>query len=320
LGLVARRLGDVTEARAHFLRAYELSPDDRTIRVLASRRLRELEPDVRTASRWTAAVGVRAGDDDNVALRDEAGLPSGTTVESPMTDVFVSIQGPWNGRSGFRLDGSAYLIKYFDADEFDQSEVRGGVFYEWRPDEWRIQIGPHASAGTLGGDAFDRKAGGSARLVRYVGRSAAIDLRYTYDDVSDAGSLFAGIAGSRQQFDARYRWYADGRRLQLRYLLETNDRADPGVSPDRNRFAVDYRYQPEAGWGYEAGIDFRNSDYGDLATPREEDLLTIRGGLTYTLPNDWLALLEYRHSDNDSTDESFSYDRAQIMLGATKFF
>jgi hypothetical protein len=320
LGLVARRLGDVTEARAHFLRAYELSPDDRTIRVLASRRLRELEPDVRTASRWTAAAGVRAGNDDNVALRDEAGLPSGTTVESPMTDVFVSIQGPWNGRSGFRLDGSAYLIKYFDADEFDQSELRGGVFYEWRPDEWRIQIGPHASAGTLGGDAFDRKAGGSARLVRYVGRSAAIDLRYTYDDVSDTGSLFAGIAGSRQQFDARYRWYADGRRLQLRYLLETNDRADPGVSPHRNRFAVDYRYQLEAGWGYEAGVDFRNSDYADLATPREENLLTLRGTLTYAFTGNWIALFEYRNSDNDSTDESFSYDRAQITLGATKSF
>jgi hypothetical protein len=320
LGLVARRLGDMTEARAHFLRAYELSPDNRKIRVLASRRLRELEPGVPTASRWIAAVGVRAGNDDNVALRDEAGLPSGTTAESPMTDVFVSIQGPWNGRGGFRLDGSAYLIKYFDADEFDQSEVRGGVFYEWRPDEWRIQIGPHASVGTLGDDAFDRKAGGSARFVRYIGRSASIDLRYTYDDVSDADSLFAGIAGSRQQFDARYRWYADGRRLQLRYLLETNDRADPGVSPDRNRFAIDYRYQPEAAWGYEAGVDFRNSDYGDLNIPREEDLLTLRGTLTYAFPGDWLVLFEYRNSDNDSTDETFSYDREQITLGAMKIF
>ncbi|MFQ5983437.1 MAG: tol-pal system YbgF family protein, partial [Woeseiaceae bacterium] len=159
LGLVSRRLGDTAEARAHFLRAYELSPGNRTIRVLASRRLRELEPDVRTASRWTGAIGVRAGNDDNVVLRDEAGLPVGTTGESLMADVFASIQGPWNGRSGFRLDGSAYLVKYVDADEFDQSEVRGGVFYDWRPNDWRIQIGVHASAGTLGGDAFDRKSG-----------------------------------------------------------------------------------------------------------------------------------------------------------------
>ena len=47
-----------------------------------------------------------------------------------MADVFAAVQGPWNGRSGFRLDASAYLVKYFDADDFEQSEVRGGVFYD----------------------------------------------------------------------------------------------------------------------------------------------------------------------------------------------
>lgn len=88
LGLVARRLGDTAEARVHFLRAYEVSPDNRTIRVLASRRLRESEPDVGTASRWTGAIGVRAGNDDNVALRDETVLPAGTAGESPMADLF----------------------------------------------------------------------------------------------------------------------------------------------------------------------------------------------------------------------------------------
>jgi tetratricopeptide (TPR) repeat protein len=320
LGLVARRLGDERQARAHFLRAYELSPDNREIRVLASRRLRELEPDVRTAARWSGAFGVRAGHDDNVALRDEAGLPVGTTAESPMADVFAVIQGPWSGRSGFRLDGSAYLVRYFDADEFDQSQLRGGVFYDWRPDDWRIQVGIHASFGTLGGDAFDRKVGVNGSAVRYLGRSGAIDLRYAYDDVSDADSQFAGISGSRQQVDLRYRWYRFGHRFQAYYGLETNDRADPGVSPDRTRFGIAYRYAPDRGPGYGAAIETRNSDYSDLATPRDEDLLTLSAELTYALRGDWTLSLELRHSDNDSTDATFSYQRTQVTIGAMKHF
>jgi tetratricopeptide (TPR) repeat protein len=320
LGLVARRVEDLSGARAHFLRAYELSSDDRKLRVLSSRRLRELEPEARTASTWTGAIGVRAGHDGNVALRDETGLPVGTTADSPMTDLFASIQGPWNGGSGFRLDGSAYLVKYLDAEEFDQSQVRGGVFYDWRRSDWRIQVGVHASAGTLSGDAFDRKLGAEVSANRYVGRNASIVLRYTHDDVSDADSQFAGISGSRQQFDARYRWYRDAYRLQARFALETNDRVDPGVSPDRIRFGVDYRYQPETGLGFGAGIDFRSSEFSELATSREEDLLTLGGTLTYAWSSDWLLLFELRHSDNDSTDATFSYDRAQVTLGAMRLF
>jgi tetratricopeptide (TPR) repeat protein len=320
LGLVSYRLGESAGARRHFLRAYELSSDEPKIRILASQRLRELGPEVRSAPRWRGALGIRAGHDDNVTLRDEAGLPAGTTTESPMIDFFAVIQGPWDGRNGVRFDGSIYTIKYFDASDFDQSELRGAVFYDWRPGEWRFQAGVHASTSTLGGDSFDRKAGVHARAVRYLGRSAAIDLRYAYDEVSDGDALFAGIEGSRQQLDLRYVWHTDGHRVQLRYWLERNDRADPAVSPDRNRLGLDYGYRPGRGLGYEAGIDLRNSDYGDLVTPRDEDLLTLWGAVTYTFATDWTVLLEYRVADNDSTDETYSYDRSQVTLGLQKIF
>ncbi|MGH8223737.1 MAG: hypothetical protein ACREQZ_12270, partial [Woeseiaceae bacterium] len=262
----------------------------------------------------------RAGYDDNIALLDEAGLPAGTTTDSPMVDVFGSFRGALSSRSGFRVEGSAYLLKYLDASDFDQSEFRGDAFYEWKPSDWRIQLGVHAGTGMLAGDAFDRKVGAQARVVRYVGDSSTIDVHYTYDDVSEADAVFAGIAGSRQQFDARYRWYGDGHRVQLRYWVETNDRLDPGVSPERNRIAFDYRYQPESGLGYEAGVDFRRSDYDEVATPRQEDLLTLRAALSYTFGNDWLFLVEYRHADNDSTDATYAFDRGQFTFGALKYF
>lgn len=320
LGLVARRLGNTADARTHFLRAYELSPGNRKLRVLSSRRLREIEPEIRTASRWTGAIGVRAAHDDNVALRDEAGLPVGTTAESPMLDLFAMVRGPWDGRSGFGLDGSAYLVRYVDAEEFDQSNVRGGVFYDWRLDGWRIQAGVHVSAGTLGGDAFDRKAGVDASATRYLGNGASVALEYVHDEVSDADSRFAGIAGTRHQLDARYRWHRDGHSLRVRAGFETNDRDDPGVTADRSRAGVRYDYRRETGLGFGAGVELRSSDYDELPEPRDEDLLTLSTGLTYTLATDWQFQLEFRHSDNDSTDETFSYDRTQLTLGALKLF
>lgn len=319
-GLVARRLGNMADARVHFLRAYELSPHDRKLRVLSSRRLREIGPATRGASRWSGAVGVRAGQDDNVALRDEAGLPVGTTAESPVVDLFAMIRGPSDGRSGFRLDGSAYLVRYFDAVEFDQSNVRGGLLYDWRPGGWRMQIGAHLSAGTLGGDAFDRKAGLDALATRYLGDKTSVTLRYVHDDVSDADSRFAGIAGTRRQLEGRYRWYGDGHRLRVLAGLEVNDRSDPGVSPDRRRFGIRYDYQTETAIGYGAAIELRNSEYDELATPREEDLLTFSVGATCKLPSEWLFLLEFRRSDNDSTDAVFSYDRSQLTFGIMKLF
>lgn len=319
LGLVARRQDRRDAATQHFLRAFRLSNDEK-IQVLASQRLRELEPEMRTVSRWSGAVGIRAGNDDNIALRDEAGVPVGTTMESPLADIWASFVGPRTGRDGFRLRGSAYVIRYADADEFDQSELRVGGFHEWRRHSWRAELGIDAAASTLGGDMFDRKLGANARFARYFGDNHVLDLRYTYDDVTEGDEVFTGIGGSRQRIDTRYRWYHEDHRVQLRYVVETNDRESASVSPERSAVIMDYRYLPLQGFGYEAGVELRDSEYSDIAIPRNEDLVTVFGTLSYAFSNDWSILFEYRQSDNESTDPEYSYDRRKFTLGAMKLF
>lgn len=320
LGLVAQRSGNPESAIVHFLSAYEFSPDDPKLRILASNRLRETEPELRSASTWTGALGIRAGFDDNVALRDETGLPATLTTESPMADLFASIKGPYNGKNGFRVDGSFYAIKNIDADEFDQTEIYGGAMYDWRPGDWRLQLGLHISAGTLGGDSFDRKAGASVRAVRYLNRNSELGLSYFYDDVQEADTLFAGIAGSRQQLQARYKWHSGERRFSLRYRQEENDRLDAQVSPNRKTLSADYRYQPDSGWGFEGGFDYRTNRFDELAIPREEDLVTINFALTRSIIRNWLVLVDFQYSDNDSSDPVFSYDRSVITVGAIRVF
>lgn len=320
LGLIARRRNDPESAVSHFLRAYELSPKDRKLRILASNVIRELEPEIRSASSWTGALGMRAGYDSNIALRDETGLPSASSSDSPFMDFFASIKGPYNGVSGFRFDGSVYVIRNFDADEFDQAELYGGAMYDWRSREWRLQAGVHASAGALGGDSFDRKAGADLQALRYLNESSDIGISYKYDDIQDADTRFAGIAGTRHQIRGRYRWYSAERRFILRYRQEENSRVDPQVSPKRKSVSADYRFSPEKGWGYEAGLSYRTSRYDELAVLRDEDLVTANLAVTRSIGREWLLLVDYQFSNNDSSDPVFSYDRNVLTVGVMKVF
>jgi len=318
MGLAERRLGNEGEARQHFITAWDLSADDEKLRSLSAAMLEELQPE--EPSNWYGAFALRLGHDDNVALRDSLGLPAGVTSESPMVDVFASLSGSPRGFAGLTLDGSVYAIAYADADDFDQSEFRIGGLYTWSPRHWWLETGAHFVYGTLGGSGFEREIALSARAVRYIDNDSSIDAQFRYDDIDEVDADFAGIAGSRQRLDLRYRRDLASHSFILRYGIETNDRLDPGVSPSRNRIHADYRFQPASGWGVEAGISYRTSDYDDLETPRTEDLTTITAALTRTVADVWLFALQYQYSDNASNDPDFSYDRNLITLGMLRTF
>ncbi len=132
--------------------------------------------------------------------------------------------------------------------------------------------------------------------------------------------MFSGIEGSRQRIEARYLWFSGDRQLLARLQLETNDRTDPGVSPDRFRLGIECRFLPLSGWGIEAGAEYRSSDYDDLDPARTEDLITLKLGFTRMLNEDWQMLLEYLYSDNDSSDSTFTYDRNRITVGVMRIF
>ena len=55
-------------------------------------------------------------------------------------------------------------------------------------------------------------------------------------------------------------------------------------------------------------------------TARTEDLVTLKAGITRMLNENWLMLVEYYYSDNDSSDSTFSYDRNRITLSLIRTF
>ena len=320
LGLVALKLDDASAARLHFLSAYDLSASDEKLRALSANMLLRAEAKIEPPVYWVGSFGFRAGYDDNVGLRDELGLPVGTTVASPMADTFVSLLGPFRDGSHLRLDAAFYAITYFDIHDFDQNALSLGAVYDWTADAWHAEAGIYAGYGTLGGDGFDKTASGNIRISRRLSAESRISIRYRYDEVSAENSIFSGIEGSRQRLDARYRWSRQQQSLSLRYIYETNDRIDPGVSPDRNDLRIDFQYQPDNGVGYEAGGQFRSSEYDRLAAGRSEDLLMLYVGIVKRFRSDWQLLGRFQVSDNSSSDPQFTYQRKVFTIGALKNF
>lgn len=316
LGLIARRQGDDATAMRHFLRAYELSPENETLRILASNELAELALPENPVSGWGGAIGLGAGYDDNIALRADTGLPGAVSDDSALAEVYASLSGPMRAGSHVRLEADAYGIQYLDAGSFDQTELRVAGSYGWSYGAWRMRAGGHYVAGSLGGASFDRKIGADLLLTRNVNARSTLQLAYVFDSVDDADSRYAGIAGTRQQSRLRYWWRASPHEVRVQLRHEANDRRDPGVSPDRFGGAVEYRYGSDGAWGYEAALRFRSSDYSAAIVRRTEDLRTIDAAVRRQLPGNWFLFFRYAYSDNDSTDPSFSYQRSQFLVSA----
>lgn len=323
LGLVALKLGDRDAAAGHFRSSYFLADEDVKLRAMSSTMLRRLVGETLPESTWLRLVSLRGGYDDNVILQDKTGLAPDLEAESPFVEIFGTLSGPYGGGSdggGLRLDAGFLLLGYADADDFDQASLHLGGVYEWRRDRWQAEAMAHAGTTALGGDGFDRSLRVGARVTYRLDARRSVQLRYRYDDVTALDSLFDGIDGSRQRLDARYRWYDAGRRLHIGLTQESNDRADPGVSPDKTRLDVDYGYEPDVGWGYGIGGELRASEYGGIEPSRDEDLVELEFSVTRYTESGWQFFARFVRADNDSSDPPFSYERNQVSVGAYRIF
>ena len=317
VGLAERRLGNMEAAQRHFIAAWDESEDPK-VRALAASQLTDVERDTPESS--FGMVSFSGGYDDNVALRDSLGLPAGTSGESPFADLYAMLNIPSSAVEGLSFDGAVYAISYPDADEFNQAEVRAGLFYERDAGDWRFRAGLHVVTGTLDGSRFNEELNTDFRATWYGSRSSSLELRLRYDEIRGTETLFNGIDGTRTRLDARYRWNRLPHYLVVRAGHEDNDRSDVGISPSRQRLHVDYYYQLNDRWEIEAGASYRVSDYDDLTVLRDENLSAAAIGANFEINDDWLLGLHYRYSENDSSDPTFSYERNQFTIGVRYLF
>ena len=317
VGLAERRLGNQTAAQRHFIAAWHASNDPK-VRALAASQLTEIERD--SPNDRFGAVSVNLGHDDNVALRDRLGLPAGTSAGSPMADVFAMLNIPLSAVADLSFDGAMYAVTYPDADEYNQAELRAGVLYAHNVSDWKFQAGLHLVSGSLDGSRFNDELNADIRASFFASDAASLELRLRYDEIRGARTAFEGIDGSRIRADLRYRWYRLPHYLVFLGGIESNDRRDAAVSPDRQRLQARYYYQLGDRWEIETEASYRSSDYDDTAVSRDEDLKTVALGASYDLNDNWTLSLRYRYSENDASDPLYTYERNQVTIGIRYLF
>lgn len=322
VGLTLLRQNRNEAAIEHFQYARDNSGDDKIVR-FADIALRRLDlsggPDRVQGVSWAGVLDLAVGYDENVALIDEATIPTGQTADSPFMELFSVFSGPLTSAPGFRFDGSLYAVNYDDASEYDQTALRLGAFYHWRRDDWQYEIGPYMNRSTLGGDGFEQRLGASVMLRRLVGSSSRVGLRLAHDEVDEISSRFAFVSGSREQLTFSWDRFGSNGRLTFEYQLETNDRLDAGVSPSRHRLRIRYRLEINPDLRLDTSISRRNSTYDDVLQ-RSENLSEGSLGFVRNLRGGWELRGTYLWSDNQSTVSQFSYSRNRTTFGITKNF
>jgi hypothetical protein len=184
---------------------------------------------------------------------------------------------------------------------------------------WTLLVGPTLGRSTLNGDGYEELIGAELRLRRGFGDGFLFEARAVYDDAGAANSRFAYLEGAHRQLRLSVQHTGAGR-VRLAYDVEHEDRADPGVSPERERLALVYQRRLSGTWSADASAAHRTSRYSEASVPREERLLELSLAARRLLGRDWALGVEYQWFENDSTVEDFSYDGQRFVLGFSRSF
>jgi tetratricopeptide (TPR) repeat protein len=318
-GLALRAAGNFGVAAAAFERA-RASPDDKIV-ALANAQLVELvelgaTQDIDEAD-WTGYFSGGLGYDDNVALLNELVLAS-SEASSPLAEVLGVLTRDFGARP-LRFDASGYAVRYTEVGDFDQTALRLSLQAELDLGQWALFVGPTLGRSTLDGEGFEELIGADVRFRRGFGDGFVFEARAVYDRANAADSLFAYLDGSHELLRLSLQHTGEAR-IRAGYDVEREDRADPGVSPSRQRLGVVYQRRLSTTWNADAAVAYRTSRYSAASVPREEQLLELTFAARRALSRDWTLGVEYQWFDNDSTVEDFAYDGQRFVLGLSRSF
>jgi tetratricopeptide (TPR) repeat protein len=315
-GLALRADGDFAAAGVAFQRAREST--DPKIVALANAELAEIgAAGVVDAARWSGYFAGALGYDDNVALLNELVLAS-SEASSPLAELLGVLTRDFGPRP-LRFDASGYAVHYPDVGDLDQTALRLSLAGEIAVRQWTLLIGPTLGRTTLNGKGFEELIGADMRLRRGFGDGFVFEARAVFDDTEAADSQFSYLNGWHRLLRLSVQ-HTGTARIRFGYDFERDDRADPGVSPSRERLGLVYQRRLSATWSTDATAAYRMSRYSAASVPRDEQLLEFTFALRRALGREWTLGVEYQWFNNDSTVEDFAYDGQRFALGLSRSF
>lgn len=318
LSLVRRNRSDL--ARDWFLRAADT--DDERIATLSREMLARLPDRTRApASDWLMYADVTIGNDDNAALVDPLALPSGQSTSSSFGEFQYYVSGPLSATRFWRLSGNAFVLKYADAGEFDQTLLDIIARYQREFDRWQLAAGPRLGQSYIAGDGFERTLGARIDLRRALPWSGAVvELNLAYDRSRELEAQYAYIQGERMGAGVSLEKTFGRTLVAVDYRRERDDRASSLVSADRTQLRSRFRRPFGTFWTGEMTVEYRDTEYASAAPVRNE--LRYRLGLLAVrrFASDFRLSARFWQTDNDATASPFSYSRSRFSLGLSWVF
>lgn len=331
LGLVMQDKGEVEAARQWFEQA--AGPDSpEKVRALALRQLDMPRP-APAAARRRGYLSAGGGYDDNIAgIPDDASSQQAGFFADLLAGGDVAI-----GNEGFGVDGVAYTRSYPRFSEFDNRVLSVGGSWIERLGAGELTSRLSLAGSWFGGNALEREmrfeAGYRPDRCRVTAMVSGIQCR-VQGSVSTikGGSDFSAYDGERLRLGFSARKGAGDWLFRGRYRFELNHRKDLAtgqqffsVSPLRNRFSAEVRYQVSDRISLGARGVFRHSRYrndhrlvsgGDTVSRRRTDH-RWRGQLSaeYRLSRRSLLVAQGSLLDNRSNLQRYDYRRREALLG-----
>ncbi len=338
LGLVDLRLGDKQAASNWFREVRRIAQDER-LQGLAERMLAKLEdrplPAESEADQtwWLTSVSLNAGYDDNlIDPSDQSGSEEGDVFY----ELFALASGTLTGtdHDGIRLDLSLFANRHQEIDAYDMNVLRGGLSGVKPLGLWQGRMGIELERSTLGDEDY---LAGTHLLVstERIFDDKRLRLRYRATRFTALEERYNPLEGQRYQIDADLRRKIDRQRYwRIAYQLELNEREDlagsttfTSYSPTRHNLRLSGEIPLSPAWTLGGDLRYRVSRYNDDnrsndgGTERREDLQLQAGlKLRYELTRNWEALFEYNYTNNDSSIDSYDYDRNLYLFGISALF
>lgn len=323
LGLIFLKKSDTDKAAYWFRRAYEDSKNEK-LRLMATNALDRLNgkngQDV-----WAQYASLGLGYDDNVELLAQTETLQTSGQGDFFTEVFGHISGPL-GRSqvgsGFHVNMNAYLLHYFDMEDYDIGSVSLGLLYKEKVNTFQLEGGGEYAYTFLDNQSFEQTPTMSLQ-VKYPLQAISSLLRFRYRlsylDILDDDYEY--LTGWRHQALAESSWNWSRYSALLEYVLEMNDRDNPDYSPTRHSLTGVFCFRPYEGLQVALEGGYRKSEYDiNNSVNRDEERFRADVRVSFYLKKGWEINGEYQYTDNDSNFEEYNYTSNMVVLSVGRIF
>ena len=326
LGLIELKEGNKNRASEYFSAIVNNSNDEKLIRLSKKQliTIKTLDDKVKVF------VSANLGHDDNITAS-----PSDTIVGSSDSyyDVFLSADALISGKrkNGWMVDATYFKIDFSDTDTFDEYQYAVGITNAHKLSTWGVNTHLTYSQNYFGGVNYQNAIKLDIRGKKSLTKTEKLYLRYRYEDISSQDVIYDYLEGTRQRFRIDYRNYARKNIKQIYYELELNDRGYLNTlayaydySPTRHSIRGKYTHIFNDTWHLIGDLSYRMSDFPSSSTPvlfdRDDKRIKSSIALDYRLDKTFKIRTKIQHTNNESTEDQYDYDKTQITVGVTKRF